>query len=213
MTSKLQLQTFSFDNHSVELYVPDALHVQQVFQQQIKLEPSTPSPYWSQIWPAAISLSTFLVEHPTYIQNKKVLELAAGLGLQSFVASAYAKEICGSDYLQEPLDVIHQTIAHNQFNNITTSLLNWNNLPNELTADVLLLSDINYEPAAFEILFTVLKRFIEQGTTIILSTPQRIMAKPFVQRLMPWCILQEEITVQENVLTTVMVLKQEQQNK
>ena len=206
MTPPLLLQTFEFENRSIQLYVPDQFFVQQIFQQKIKQHPLTPTPYWSQVWPAAISLAEYLEKHSHLIKNKNVLELAAGLGLPSFAAAVYAKEICCSDYLQEPLDVINQTIAYNQFNNITTSLLDWNNLPNEIMADILLLSDINYELASFETLFTVLQRFIEQDTTVILSTPQRIIAKPFIQQLMPWCIEQEEM-VHDNVLTMIMVLK------
>ncbi len=207
MTSPLVLQAFQFGKQRIELYVPDPVHVQQKFLQQIKEAPSIASPYWSQVWPAALSLSQFLVDHSHLVQNKKVLELAAGLGLPSLVAAAYANNVYCTDYLPEAIEVINRTIAYNQFNNVGTGLLNWNELPENITADVLLLSDINYEPASFDVLFSVLQRFVNQGTTIILSTPQRIMAKPFVGRLLPWCIQQEEITVQENIRTTVMVFR------
>jgi predicted nicotinamide N-methyase len=207
MDGFLQLQTFYFGNKTVQLYVPNPLQVQQNFTQQLKVNPATISPYWSQVWPSAISLCEFLERHPEFIQHKKVLELAAGLGLPSLLAAAYAKEVHCSDYIQEAVDIAQQSISYNKLTNIHCSLLDWNHLPENLTADVLLLSDINYEQAAFEILFNVLQRFLNNGSTIILSTPQRIMAKPFIERLLPWCIHQEEIVVQENVLTAVLVLK------
>jgi predicted nicotinamide N-methyase len=207
MDALLQLQTFQFGNQTVHLYVPDPLQVQQNFTQLLKKNPTTASPYWSQVWPAAISLCGFLAKHPDYIHNKKVVELAAGLGMPSLLAAAYAKEVICSDYIQEAVDIAQQSIAYNKLTNIHCSKLDWNQLPESLTADVLLLSDINYEPTAFETLFNVLQRFLNNGSTIILSTPQRIMAKPFIERLLPWCIHQEEIVVQENILTAVLVLK------
>lgn len=206
---QLHLQTFQFGTSTVELYVPDAIKVQEWFGEQLKSNPEIPTPYWSQVWPAAISICEFITHNTDYIKGKKVLELAAGLGLPSFLAAQFAKKVHCSDYVQEAVDVLIKSIQHNNLTNIHCSKMDWNALPHSLTADVLLLSDINYEPTAFEALFKVLQRFLEQGTTIILSTPQRMMAKPFIERLLPFCVQQEEIIVQENALTTVMVLKKD----
>ena len=65
-------------------------------------------------------------------------------------------------------------------------------LSDDLSVDVLLLSDINYEPQAFETLFNVIISFLEKGTTILLSTPQRLMAKPFIDRILPYSIFWDE---------------------
>ena len=82
----------------------------------------------------------------------------------------------------------------------------WHQLPNELHPDVLLLSDINYDPVEFDNLFKVLTGFLQKDTLIILSTPQRLMAKPFISRLMPWCIQQENVQVEETGVS-IYVLK------
>ncbi|MBC7652268.1 MAG: methyltransferase, partial [Deinococcales bacterium] len=76
--------------------------------------------------------------------------------------------------------------------------------------DVLLLSDINYMPAAFALLFNMITHFLAKQTTIILSTPQRLLAKPFIEKLLPFCKLQQTIEVMENsksVSIAIMVLK------
>jgi len=73
-----------------------------------------------------------------------------------------------------------------------------------------LVRDIKYEPAAFETIYKVIENFLNAGTIILLSTPQRLMAKPFIERLVPFCILQKEITVKETLpetICTVLVLK------
>ncbi len=205
-----QLQNISCGSHQIELFVPNADEVQKRYKQQLQLDAPTPFPYWTQVWPAAVAMSQFLDEHTDFIKNKKVLELAAGLGLPSLLAAQYASEVCCSDYLPEAVTVQQQSAKHNQLQNMYCIVADWNSLSTQLSADTLLLSDINYDPAVFEILYQLLHRFLEQGTTIILSTPQRLMAKPFVDRLNKWCILQQEISIihlHKPVLTMVMVLK------
>ncbi len=106
---------------------------------------------------------------------------------------------------------MQQSIQENKLENIDAMLIDWNHMPNDLSVDVLLLSDINYEPQTFETLFNVVISFLEKGTTILLSTPQRLMAKPFIDRLLPYTKLWEEktiTTVKPVVTCSVYVLQQ-----
>jgi predicted nicotinamide N-methyase len=186
MELPLTIQTIRGADYQVELLIPDAQAVQQNYYQQKQLQPDIPFPHWTKLWHSALALSNFLQSHTALIRNKTVLELAAGLGLPSLLASRYAAHVCCSDYLPEAVDVITRSATHNGLANMETRLLDWYQLPENLYAEVILLSDINYEPAAFAQLYQVLKGFIEAGATIILSTPQRLMAKPFIERLLPW---------------------------
>lgn len=140
-----------------------------------------------------------------------MLELAAGLGLPGFVAAGYAAHITTSDYAPEAVTMLQAATELNGYNNVSCRLLNWSALPPDLAPDTLLLSDINYEPAAFDVLFRVLLHFLDKGTCIVLTTPQRLMARPFVERLLPYCSQQEEIAVtleQEEIHITILVLQQ-----
>ena len=210
MKTEATLQTFQFKNLQVQAYVPDALALQEWFITQQKINSSFPSPYWAQVWPAAKAVCQFIAEQPHWVQHKKVLELAAGLGLPSLLASQFAKEITCSDYLPEAIEMIQRSIEYNGIKNMQSFLLDWNTIPPGLKADVLLLSDINYEPASFEKLYYVMEKFLTEGTTILLSTPQRLMAKPFIERLLHFCILQKELEIKEGepeTVCTVLVLK------
>jgi predicted nicotinamide N-methyase len=89
-------------------------------------------------------------------------------------------------------------------------VLNWNHLPNDLTADVLLFSDINYDRDQFDQLYQVIQRFLLQGAMILLTTPQRLMAKPFIEKLLPFCKQQYEIDVfhqQQHTPVSLLVLQ------
>ena len=210
MTASATAQNFEFGTNHLQVFVPDLRIVKEQYQHLKKESPSVAFPYWSQVWPAALGLCRFLVKHTHYIQNKKVLELAAGLGLPSLLAARYACEVCASDHIPEAVELMKRSADLNGILNMKCSLLDWTCLPENISIDILLLSDINYDPAEFEIVFTVLQNFLNNGTTIMLSTPQRLMAKPFIDRLLPFCIKREEMLVdyrQHQTAITLLILK------
>jgi methyltransferase-like protein 23 len=207
MSASLHLQQLQRPGYTIDLFVPDAQEVQHQYFQQRQLQTHVPFPHWTKLWPAALAMSDFIYAHPELVKDKKVLELAAGLGLPSFVAARYAKEVCCSDYLNEAVVAMRKTVQHLQLNNVTCALLDWNHLPDDLTTDVLLLSDINYDPEQFDQLYHVLQRFLQQGSQIILTTPQRLMAKPFIEKVLPLCKQQFEMT-SDNTSISLLVLHQ-----
>jgi predicted nicotinamide N-methyase len=204
MAFPLQLQKFFIQDRCIGLFVPDAVAVQSAYQKG-----GIPFPYWSQVWPAAIGLSQFLLNHSRYTLNKKVLELAAGLGLPSIVAAATAHSVICSDYLREAVEVISRSAMHNKLENLSVAVLNWHSLPQDIEADVLLLSDINYDPVVFAVQQKLITRFLQKEVICILSTPQRLIAKEFIAPLLSFCKHQEEIIVhheEKEVIVTVFVL-------
>ncbi|MDI3322407.1 class I SAM-dependent methyltransferase [Pinibacter soli] len=209
MVGKLSLEIIEFGDVAIKLYVPGYDYVKQKYEAGM-LNAAVPHfPYWAKIWPAAIGMCNFISAHTLLVKGRKVLELAAGLGLPSLLTAAYAADVCCSDYLQDAIDVIDRSVAINEYNNIHTRLLNWHHLPDDLHPDVLLMSDVNYDAHEFAILHKVVERFINSGTTIILSTPQRLMAKSFIGKLLPWVAMQQEmeISVPEKTFVSIFVLK------
>lgn len=185
------IQPFTFSNTSLQLCVPDetALKEQYTAEQQKGLQAAFP--YWAKPWPASVALCDFLAQHPEIIKEKMVVELAAGLGLPSLLASFYAKNVVCSDYLEPALDMIRQSVLLNNIQNIQCRLIDWTGYPEELNADIVLLSDINYDPTQFDVLSALIKSLLNRGTIVILSTPLRIMGKPFITTLLPYCTLQQ----------------------
>ncbi|MDF2192128.1 methyltransferase [Paraflavitalea sp. CAU 1676] len=211
MAVSLELQRLERPGYTIDLYVPNAQEVQNDYLRQTQLQAGVPFPHWTKLWPAALALADFIHQHPEWVAEKQVLELAAGLGLPSFVAARRAKAVCCSDYLEETVVAMERSAQHLQLSNVTARLLDWNHLPDDLHPDVLLLSDINYDPDQFDRLFLVLQRFLGQGTTILLTTPQRLMAKPFIEKLLPWCRRQEEMVVdylQQRTAVSLLVLRE-----
>lgn len=183
------LQSFAIGDKSIRIYVPEAAAIQAAYKQQ-------QVPYWAQVWHAAIGLCSFLQQHPEYIRNKIVLELGAGLGLPGIAAATTAKQVCISDKSATAIVIVEQSVVHHQLNNVSCKVIDWNSIEGISIPDIVLLSDINYEPDAFAMLLKLIDYFLDNNCIIILSTPQRLMAKPFIEQLLIHCIQQTTITVQ-----------------
>jgi len=212
MSLSLQLQHLERPGYSIDLFVPNVEEVQESYLKQKQVQAQVPFPHWTKLWPAALAMADFIHHHRELVQHKNVLELAAGLGLPSFVAASHAKAVCCSDYLSAAVAAMGKSARHLQLSNVTCEVLDWNHLPTDLTADVLLLSDINYDPDQFNRLYEVLQQFLQQGTLVLLTTPQRLMAKPFIEKLLPFCRQQYEMTVshlQQHTPISLLLLQEQ----
>ena len=195
MPYPVQLTQISADK---AIYIPAYKAVKTIYASLLKLDPNTPFPFWAKVWPSSIALHDVLKAHPYLIQNKHVLEIGAGIGLPSLMLAPITKSIQISDYEKEAVELLQKNIKHLQLQNAVALQLDWNNMPENMNAEVLILSDVNYDPTQFETLTKLIDKFIHQGCTIILSTPQRIMASPFIQKLEASIKARHEVTVEEN---------------
>lgn len=167
----------------ISLWVPDVAVVKTVYDKLKEQDPNLPFPYWAKIWASSKAMVTFLQEEPHWIENKKLLEIGAGIGIPSFFMAQKAREIIISDYDNEAVFLANKNIAHLNLTNATSVVLNWNHIPEYIIADTILLSDTNYNPTDFETLVFSINSFINKGSVVILATPNRITANPFMEKL------------------------------
>lgn len=184
----------------LSLYVPDPDQVKSVYELLLTKDATTSFPFWAKIWPSAIALSSFLQTEPNRIKGKRVLELGAGIGLPSFAMAKHASEMIISDHTPEAVVLMEKNIQYLGMPNVKAMCLDWNDLPDEIGADILLLSDINYAPGQFAPLLVLIRKMLTRGTTIILATPQRITITPFAEAILPY--------IQHSVLQTAMENRQ-----
>jgi predicted nicotinamide N-methyase len=180
------------------IYIPDYEQVKHIYASLLKLDPTTPFPYWAKVWPSSIALHNVLQKHPSLIRDKTVLELGAGIGLPSLMMAGITNSIQISDYNLDAVELLRKNIEHLELENAEALKLDWNALPETIHPEVVILSDVNYDPTQFETLTKLIEKFIHQVSTVILSTPQRIMASPFVQKLEGYIIERHEALVDEN---------------
>ena len=183
MLYPIQLQTIILPNGPFSLYLPVQGEVANIYTQLQAINEEEPFPYWARLWPSAIALSAFLQKNPQWVAGKQVAEIAAGVGLPSLIAATHARQVWCSDISKEAMEVAAKSAVMHQLDNVQFVACSWSDLPTDFNAEVVLLSDINYDPEAFEELEKVLKRLLQWGCTLLLATPQRLMAKPFLEKL------------------------------
>ena len=179
------------------IYIPAYEAVKTIYAALLELDPASPFPYWAKVWPSSIALHNVLKKHPSLIKDKTVLELGAGIGLPALMMAGITKSIQISDYDLEAVALLKKNIEHLQLQNAEALQLDWNNIPENLNPEVVILSDVNYDPIQFDTLINLIDKFVNQGCTILLSTPQRIMASPFVQKLETYIKDRYEVLVDE----------------
>lgn len=184
------IQRYHLGDRDISLVVPDAFWLRENWQQHFP-----EFPFWGKCWPSAIALAGFIIENPRLVQDQRVLELAGGLGLPSLTAGLFAGHVTCSDYVSHPLSLVERSAILNKLTRISTTIIDWNHLPESIEADVILLSDVNYQPQTFESLSKMLQRLLTEGKRIILSTPQRIMAKPFIEQWSSFIQQQDEVYI------------------
>jgi predicted nicotinamide N-methyase len=200
------IQAFCFADKTVKAFIPSA----EWLQQQFEIKENSYAPYWAQVWPAAKALCEVIVAEPELVKDKVVLELAAGLGLPSLYAAQFAKQVISSDIAEEAVSMIKQSINFNSIQNMSCTVMDWNKIDKNAEVDLLLLSDINYDPASFDILYKILTDFIKNGTAVLLSTPQRLLAKSFMEKLQPFCkrnIIKDVQHNEETVFISIWLLE------
>ena len=180
MRYPLKLTPFSAE---LAIYIPDYEQVKEVYEAILIDHPAEPFPYWAKLWPSSIALVQYLNANTIWIEHKNVLEIGAGLGLPSFMIAGYANSVQVSDYAPEAVELLEKNIQHLRLHNVQAMELDWNRVPDSIKPDVVLLSDVNYNPGQFDGLLQLITKLIANGTIVLLSTPQRIMASPFVNAI------------------------------
>lgn len=194
---------FSF-SPELSLTIPDPDKLKATYETLLLNNTETEFPFWAKCWPSSLAMLTFLKNNDYLIANKVVLELGAGIGLPSFFAAKMAASVVITDYAAEAVELMQFNIDKLQISNAKALKLDWNDFAGEIAADIILLSDINYDEKDFESLKSVLNTYLKRGATILLATPYRINASSFVSYFSLYILEQELITVQnEGVEVTI----------
>jgi len=138
-------------------------------------------PYWAELWPSALALARFVGGRA--LRGARCLEIGCGLGLPSLAAVVAGGRVTATDWAA---DSIAMTLENARRNGLTLEALqvSWTE-PAPLLArapwDIVLASDVLYEPRNGEALLPLLPRLIDKGE-IWLADPGRPAARPFLER-------------------------------
>lgn len=143
-------------------------------------------PYWAELWPCALATAQFIHEHEYYFRCKSIIEIGAGLGLPSIVASTMAKHIDCTDYIEEAVAFAKQNYLLNYNNTelISFYTYDWRDIKSiSKCYDIVIASDVAYERKMISDLDLCFNRLSNNNSKIILAEPRRDMAKEYLKQL------------------------------
>jgi predicted nicotinamide N-methyase len=181
----------------LSLYVPDPACVKSTYERLVLKDPKTPFPFWAKIWASSKALTQYLNANPNLIKGNCVVEMGAGIGIPSLSIAKLAKELMISDHDSDAVALLEKNIELLGLKNASAKCIDWNDMQEDIVADVILLSDINYAPDQFDSLIHLIENQILKGTLIIIATPQRIMGTSFINAIEPYIKESNVITINE----------------
>lgn len=138
-------------------------------------------PFWAELWPSALAMAEFLWDFPK-LKESKVLELGAGIGLPGIVAAIKGAKVTQTDFIPLALSFIQENAALNKVNTRVVQA-DWRNFTLEESFDIILGSDILYEPKMHGYIKDILQNSLVKDGFVILADPGRESAQDFVDRL------------------------------
>jgi predicted nicotinamide N-methyase len=131
-------------------------------------------PYWAFCWPGGQAVARYLLDHPTLVEGKRVIDFATGSGVSSMAASrAGAASVIANDIDELSLIAARLNAKANGLT-IQTSSQDWlasaDGVPD---ADVVIAGDVCYEREMSVRTLAWLRGHATRGRLVLLGDPGR----------------------------------------
>lgn len=127
-------------------------------------------PHWGHLWPMSLAMARWVRTSLLVAPGGRVTEVGCGLGLVGIVAAARRASVTMTDIEDDALE----WSAHNARLNgveVVVERFDWNDPPGWIPGpDLLLASDVLYEPGSHEAIATLIER---AGCPAVLADPLR----------------------------------------
>ncbi|XP_015735297.1 methyltransferase-like protein 23 isoform X2 [Coturnix japonica] len=120
-------------------------------------------------WPCAAVLAQYVWFHRSALPGRRVLELGAGVSLPGIVAAKCGAEVTLSDSeeLQQCRDISQRSCIMNQLHHVPVIGITWGRISPQLLAldpiDIILGSDVFFDPKDFEDILTTVSFLLEKN--------------------------------------------------
>lgn len=148
----------------LEVCVPQVLHLQ----------------YGMYVWPCAVVLAQYLWFHRRSLPGKAILEIGAGTSLPGIIAAKCGAEVILSDSSELPhcLEICWQSCRMNNLPKVHVVGLTWGHVSQDLLAlppqDIILASDVFFEPEDFEDILTTVYFLMQKNPKVQLWSTYQI---------------------------------------
>ena len=138
-------------------------------------------PYWEELWPSASALARAVGVRS--LRGARVLELGCGLGLPSLAAAVAGGRVTATDWAEDATAMLVRNAARNGLT-VEALTVSWTTpdvLVERAPWDLVLASDVLYEPRNGVALLPLLPKLVDARGEIWLADPGRSAAVPFLE--------------------------------
>ena len=149
-------------------------------------------PFWAFLWPASISLAKYLAgmgdaEFPPESGRSdalpvRALEIGVGVGLAGMAAALRGWEVYQTDLIPDALKFARINALRNDLE-IPGFVADWRSFGVRGRFDVLMGSDVLYEPTLHPALKRIVNTHLAPGGRVLISDPCRVYSLQFMARL------------------------------
>jgi predicted nicotinamide N-methyase len=139
-------------------------------------------PLWAKIWPASWMLADYLAALPLEA-GKKYLEIGAGVGLVSIVASSFGHQITMTENNADALQFARANALINDCPQLPVLELDWTGPLLEGQFDYIVGSEVTYKRDDLQPLLRLFKTYLKSGGEILLTGEMRKVSGEFYKKL------------------------------
>ncbi|MGB7511733.1 MAG: methyltransferase domain-containing protein [Pelodictyon phaeoclathratiforme] len=136
-------------------------------------------PYWAEIWPSAITLSSFIADELP-LEGLRVIEIGAGVGMASVVAAWKGASVLATDYSLEALRFVRYNALKNRVK-LESERLDWRLVQCSERFDLLFAADVLYERVNLLPIVTAIDKLLKPDGVAYLADPRRRLAEQFLE--------------------------------
>lgn len=130
-----------------------------------------PPPYWAFAWPGGQALARYLLDRPDVVTDRRVLDFAAGSGIQGIAAAlSGAAEVTACDIDPFALAAIE---SNAKLNDTLIAVDGSDLMGSDHGWDVVLAGDVCYESAMSDAVVPWLRSLATRGAKVLLGDPGR----------------------------------------
>ena len=136
-------------------------------------------PYWADQWPSGLVLAAHLVTKRG--EGARLLELGCGTGLVATAAVLAGFDVTATDYYEDACLFTRWNAWHNTGVAIAAPPLDWRTYPDNLRRyDMVVASDVLYEPRYPEMVAAMFSRSLAPGGSALVADPGRVALPAFL---------------------------------
>jgi len=136
-------------------------------------------PYWAEIWPSAITLSSFIADE-LQLKGLRVIEIGSGVGMASTVAAWKGASVLATDYSLEALRFVRYNALKNRVT-FENERLDWRLVKCSEQFDLLFAADVLYERVNLLPIVTAIDKLLKPTGSAFIADPRRRLAEQFLE--------------------------------